>query len=571
MAATTTSAPPSAVERIKLASDGLRGTLTASLADAPTAALREDDQQLIKLHGIYQQDDRELREDRRRRKLEPAISFMIRVRLPAGICSTAQWLVMDDLASRHGDGSLKLTTRQTFELQGVIKEELASTLQAMDRVLLDSIAACGDVNRNVICGVAPERPGLQEQLHAAAIALSEHLLPASRAYHEIFLGAERVAGGEPEPLYGPSYLPRKFKTVIALPPRNDVDLYAHDLGFVAIVEGEQLRGYNLCVGGGMGTSHGEAATYPRLADVIGFLPTDQLLPVAEAVLTIQRDFGDRSNRKHARLKYTIDTLGLDWFRGELATRLGAPLAPPEDFQFSARGDHIGWQRTPTGRHWLTLRTEGGRLRDDPASGVRARRGLRLAAERFELRFRITPNQNLSLIDIADADRAALEALLREHGLLRSQDWTPLRRDALACVALPLCPLAMAEAERWLPDLVPRVEALLTRHGLVGEPLGLRITGCPNGCARPYLAEVGLIGKAPGLYNLLLGGDRVGQRLNALYRESLDEAAILAELDTLFGRWAGERRAAEGFGDFVRRIGLVDGHSPHPPALLESAA
>lgn len=571
MAATTTSAPPSAVERIKLASSGLRGSLAESLADAPTAALREDDQQLIKLHGIYQQDDRELREDRRRRKLEPAISFMIRVRLPGGICSAAQWLVMDELATRHGDGSLKLTTRQTFELQGVIKEELPATLQAMDQVLLDSIAACGDVNRNVICGAAPEHPKLQAQLHAAAIALSEHLLPASRAYHEIFLGAERVAGGEPEPLYGPSYLPRKFKTVIALPPRNDVDLYAHDLGFVAIADGEQLLGYNLCVGGGMGTSHGEAATYPRLADLIGYLPADQLLPVAEAVLTIQRDFGDRSNRKHARLKYTLDTRGLDWFRAELATRLGAPLAPPQDFEFSARGDHIGWQRTPDGRHWLTLRTEGGRLRDDEASGVQARRGLRRAAERFDLRFRITPNQNLSLIDIADSDRPALEALLREHGLLRSQEWSPLRRDALACVALPLCPLAMAEAERWLPDFVPRVEALLAQHGLAGEALTLRITGCPNGCARPYLAEIGLIGKAPGLYNLLLGGDMVGQRLNALYRESLDEAAILAELDALFARWASERQPAEGFGDFVRRIELVSGHSPHPPSLLESAA
>jgi sulfite reductase (NADPH) hemoprotein beta-component len=568
MSSATTNAAPSAVERIKLASDGLRGSLAESLADAPTAALREDDQQLIKLHGIYQQDDRELREERRRRKLEPAISFMIRVRLPGGICSSAQWLVMDDLATRHGDGSLKLTTRQTFELQGVIKEELPATLQAMDQVLLDSIAACGDVNRNVICGAAPERPALQAQLHAAAIALSTHLLPASRAYHEIFLGKERVAGGEPEPLYGPGYLPRKFKTVIALPPRNDVDLYAHDLGFVAITDGDQLLGYNLCVGGGMGTSHGEAATYPRLADLIGYLPADQLLAVAEAVLTIQRDHGDRSNRKHARLKYTLDTHGLDWFRAELATRLGSPLAPPQDFEFSARGDHIGWQQTPDGRYWLTLRTEGGRLRD--FGDVQARRGLRLAAERFELRFRITPNQNLSLIEIAATDRPALEALLREHGLLRSQDWTPLRRDALACVALPLCPLAMAEAERWLPDFVPRVEALLAGHGLTDEPLTLRITGCPNGCARPYLAEIGLIGKAPGLYNLLLGGDRVGQRLNALYRESLDESAILTELDGLFARWAAQRQPAEGFGDYTRRIELVRGHSPHPPSLLESA-
>lgn len=558
----------SEVERIKAASDGLRGSLAASLDDSPTAGLADDDQQLIKLHGIYQQDDRDQREARRQRKLEPAHSFMIRVRLPAGICTPAQWLTMDQLASEHADGSLKLTTRQTFELQGVIKEALRPTLQAMDRALLDSIAACGDVNRNVIAGAAPDRPALQARLQADAIALSEHFLPASRAYHEIFLGAERVAGGEPEPIYGPTYLPRKFKTVIAVPPRNDVDLYAHDLGFVAISEGEQLLGYNLCVGGGMGTSHGERSTYPRVASVLGFLPAERLLPVAEAVVRIQRDHGDRGNRKQARLKYTLDRLGIDRFQALLAEQLGAPLAPSRPMSFSERGDALGWQAAGDGRLWLTLRIEGGRLRD--TGELRWRSALRAIAEGHALRFRITPNQNLSLIDVDPADRDAIDALLVAHGVTASQQLSPLRRDALACVALPLCPLAMAEAERWLPDFAAQVQALLQRHDLGDEPLALRITGCPNGCARPYLAEVGLIGKAPGLYNLLLGGDRVGARLNALYRESLDEAAILAELDHLFGRWASERQAAEGFGDFVRRIGLVQGHSPHPPTAKEAA-
>ncbi|MEZ5441740.1 MAG: NADPH-dependent assimilatory sulfite reductase hemoprotein subunit [Lysobacterales bacterium] len=557
----------SEVERIKAASDGLRGSLALSLDDAPTAGLREDDQQLIKLHGIYQQDDRDQREARRQRKLEPAYSFMIRVRLPAGICSTGQWLTMDALASEHGDGSLKLTTRQTFELQGVIKESLRPTLQAMDRALLDAIAACGDVNRNVIAGAAPDRPALQARLQADAVALSEHFLPATRAYHEIFLGAERVAGGEPEPIYGPTYLPRKFKTVIAVPPRNDVDLYAHDLGFVAICEGDELLGYNLCVGGGMGTSHGEPSTYPRVATVLGFLPATQLLPVAEAVVTLQRDHGDRSNRKQARLKYTLDRLGTDHFLALLNERLGEALQPARPYAFSERGDAFGWQAAGDGRWWLTLRIEGGRLRD--AGEQRARSALREIASRFDLRLRITPNQNLSLIDVRDTDRAAIDAVLEGHGCA-PQALSPLRRDALACVALPLCPLAMAEAERWLPQFAPRVEALLAQHGLADESVGLRITGCPNGCARPYLAEIGLIGKAPGRYNLLLGGDRVGERLNALYRESLDEPAILAELDQLFGRWAAERHSGEGFGDFTRRTGLVDGSSPHPAPRREPA-
>ena len=550
----------SEVERIKAASDGLRGSLALSLDDAPTAGLGEDDQQLIKLHGIYQQDDRDQREARRQRKLEPAYSFMIRVRLPAGICSTEQWLTMDALASEHGDGSLKLTTRQTFELQGVIKESLRPTLQAMDRALLDAIAACGDVNRNVIAGAAPDRPALQARLQADAVALSEHFLPATRAYHEIFLGAERVAGGEPEPIYGPTYLPRKFKTVIAVPPRNDVDLYAHDLGFVAICEGDELLGYNLCVGGGMGTSHGEPSTYPRVATVLGYLPATQLLPVAEAVVTLQRDHGDRSNRKQARLKYTLDRLGTDHFLALLNERLGEALQPARPYAFSERGDAFGWQAAGDGRWWLTLRIEGGRLRD--AGEQRARSALREIASRFDLRLRITPNQNLSLIDVRDTDRAAIDAVLEGHGCA-PQALSPLRRDALACVALPLCPLAMAEGERWLPALGQQIDQLLGKHRLANEALSLRITGCPNGCARPYVAEIALIGKAPGLYNLLLGGDRVGQRLNALYRESVNEAALLAELDALFARWAGERQPGEAFGDFTRRVGLVHGFSPHP--------
>ena len=563
MTTTNHNPTPSPVEAIKSSSKGLRGTLAESLADAHTAGVREDDGQLIKLHGIYQQDDRELREERRRRKLEPAISFMIRVRLPGGVCTPAQWLAMDALADRYGNGTLKLTTRQTFELQGVIKEDLAATLQAMDRALLDSIAACGDVNRNVLCSAQPEHSRLHAQVHQCSVALSEHLLPKTQAYHEIFLGRERVAGGEPEhePLYGPTYLPRKFKTVIAVPPYNDVDLYAHDLGFIAIADGDQLRGFNLAVGGGMGTSHGEPETFPRLADVIGFLPPERLLEVAETVVAIQRDFGDRSNRKHARLKYTIADRGVEWFNAELASRLGEELAPPAPFTFLHQGDRFGWQQASDGRWQLTVRIEGGRVQD--LDGINARSGLRALAEIHPGRLRITPNQNLVIADIEPEHRERVDQLLKAHGVLDSLAWSPLRRDALACVALPLCPLAMAEGERWLPALGQQIDQLLGKHRLANEALSLRITGCPNGCARPYVAEIALIGKAPGLYNLLLGGDRVGQRLNALYRESVNEAALLAELDALFARWAGERQPGEAFGDFTRRVGLVHGFSPHP--------
>lgn len=551
---------PTAVERIKAASRGLRGSLAESLDDAHTGGLREDDQQLIKLHGIYQQDDRDVRDERRRQKLEAAHSFMIRVRLPGGVANPAQWLALDGLARAQGNGTLKLTTRQTWELNGVLKEGLKPSLQAMQKVLLDSIAACGDVNRNVICTSLPEASAAHAEVYRWSVALSEHLLPKTRAYHEIFLDEEKVDGPVEEPLYGPVYLPRKFKTAIAIAPLNDVDVLAHDLGFIAIVDPHSgaLQGFNLTVGGGMGASHGELATFPRLADVVGFLAPEQLLAVAETVLAIQRDFGDRSNRKHARLKYTIADRGIDWFTAELTQRLGHALAPVRPYSFHRQGDRFGWTAGHDGRWHLGLRIEGGRVRGTQLDGLRA------IAQVHTGELRITANQNVIVSGISAAQRPAIESLLAQYGLDLALAGAPLRRDALACVALPYCPLAMAEAERFLPEFSARLQALLERHGLAEQPLSLRITGCPNGCARPYLAEIGLIGKAPGLYNLLLGGDRTGTRLNALYREALSAEAILDLLDPLLARFAGERlHVDEGFGDFVRRLGLVSGYSPHP--------
>jgi sulfite reductase (NADPH) hemoprotein beta-component len=545
----------SPVERIKRESRLLRGTLAESLGDAITGAIREDDTVLIKFHGSYQQDDRDLREERRRQKLEPAYSFMIRTRLPGGVCSPQQWLALDEIARRYANGTLRLTTRQAFQFHGVIKTELKATMAAINASLIDTIAACGDVNRNVLASANPVESRAHAHAYEWAKRLSEHLLPRTRAYHEIWLDGEKVAGtDEVEPIYGPTYLPRKFKAAIAVPPVNDVDVFAHDLGFIAIVEQGELVGFNLAIGGGLGASHGDPTTYPRIADVVGFLKPEQLLAVAEAVVTTQRDFGNRAVRKHARLKYTIDARGLDWFVGEMTRRLGFALEPPRPFEFTSTGDRFGWVEGFDGRWHLTLRIEAGRVADT----VEASRltGLREIARIHRGDFRLTPNQNLIIANVEPAERRFIDALVVRYGLDAHARQTPVRRDALACVALPTCPLAMAEAERYLPGFGQQVERRLERHGLRNEPLVLRITGCPNGCARPYLAEVALVGKAPGRYNLHLGGDGRGQRLNVLYRENVDEPTILAVLDEAFARYAAERHPGERFGDFAWRAGLV---------------
>ena len=548
---------PSAVERIKAASRGLRGTLVESLADPITGALREDDAQLLKLHGSYQQDDRDVREERRLQKLEPAYSFMIRTRLPGGVCTPAQWLALDDIARRYANGSLRLTTRQAFQLHGVIKRELKTTIAAINETLIDTLAACGDVNRNVMASVLVVESPAHAEVQLWAQRLSEHLLPRSRAYHEIWLDGVRLEdtpGAEPEaePILGRTYLPRKFKCGIAIPPSNDIDVYSQDLGFIAIISAGMLHGFNVCVGGGLGTTHGEPATYPRRGDVIGFVTPEQLLAVAEAVVTTQRDFGDRSNRKHARLKYTIDTRGLEWFVGEVQRRAGFTLAAARPFEFTSSGDQFGWRTSAEGFGHLLLRIPAGRIAD--REGAPWLSGLRAIARIHGGDFRITPNQNLLISRVSDELRAPIDELVRQHGLDLYARALPVHRDALACVALPTCPLAMAEAERYLPRLIELVEERLAAHGLSQAPLLLRISGCPNGCSRPYLAEIGLVGKAPGRYNLHLGSDARGQRLNVLYRENLDEAAILKVLDGLFAKYAGERLAQERFGDYLWRAG-----------------
>jgi len=571
------------VEDIKRGSGRLRGTLLASLADAVTGALRDDDQTLIKYHGSYQQDDRDAREPRRLAKLEPAFSFMIRTRTPGGVISPAQWLQLDAIATQYAERGLRITTRQAFQFHGVIKRELKATMQAINPALIDTLAACGDVNRNVAVAANPLHPGVQGQVLAQAVAVSKHLLPNTRAYYELWLDEERVGGSgeEVEPIYGEAYLPRKFKIGFAIPPLNDVDVFAQDLGFIAILdETGELLGYNVSIGGGMGATHGDPETYPRLGEVIGFATPDQVIAVAESVVTAQRDFGNRAVRKRARLKYTIDDCGLHWFKDEVERRAGFPLGPARAFRFDHNGDRFGWVEAGNGLQHVTLRIPSGRIVDGALDGrgpaVLHLTGLRkiallLHAEGGSAEFRLTSNQNLVIANIPASLRARVDALLREYALDAWRSASPLRLNALACVALPTCGLAMAEAERYLPDFVTAVDALLARHGIADAPIHLRLSGCPNGCSRPYLGEIALVGKAPGRYNLMLGADHRGERLNTLYRENIDEPQILAALDPLFAAYASERQQDERFGDWLLRNGTVAAPEPQRTIPIEVAA
>lgn len=548
----------SPTELIKTKSQGLRGTLADSLKDEHTGALRDDDQILVKFHGIYQQDDRDRREERAEKKLENLYSFMIRLRIPGGLIRADQWVAAHHIAGQYSTGIIKITTRQTLQLHGVLKRHLKPTLQAFDQLKLDSIAACGDVNRNVVCSAHPASSPLHAQVHAYADTLSTLFLPTTRAYYEIWLDEERLNPEqvEADPLYQDHYLPRKFKIAIAIPSNNDVDVFANDVGLIAIEENGSLSGFNLVVGGGLGTTHGNDDTYPRLGTVLGFVRGDeQVHQAVYNVATIQRDFGNRSDRKFSRLKYTLDRMGVEAFKTELEKRCGFVLEPARPFVFTRREDDYGWHQDASGHWHFTLFVENGRVADDDQ--VPLKTGLLTIAQTHKCNFRFTCHQNVILADIAPVDKEMIQELLAHYGLLAHQERSSAtRKNAMACVAFNTCPLALAEAQRYLPALIDKIDVLQAKHGLAREPIILRMTGCPNGCARPYVAEIGLIGTAYGRYNLLLGGDREGYRLNKLYKPNLDETAILAELDELFGRFTLERWPGEGFGDFIQRIGLI---------------
>ncbi|HEY9131276.1 MAG TPA: assimilatory sulfite reductase (NADPH) hemoprotein subunit [Dyella sp.] len=546
---------PSEFERIKGESRNLRGSIAEGLRDPVTGAIADDDTKLIKFHGSYQQDDRDVREERRRQKLEPAYSFMLRARLPGGVVTPEQWLVFDRLAREYANGTLRITSRQTFQWHGIIKHNLKPTIAAIDRAMATTIAACGDVARNVVSTAQPVESAAHALAYTWAVRLSEHLEPKTRAYHEIWLDGQPLDGPvEHEPLYGPTYLPRKFKIGIAVPPLNDVDVFSQDLGLIAIIEQGELRGFNLAVGGGMGATHGDPGTYPRLGDIMGFVVPDRLLAAAEAIVAVQRDWGDRVERKHARLKYTIDRHGLPAFKAEVERRLGSALDAARPYRFDHNADRFGWTEATDGRWQLTLQIDAGRLAD--AGDRRWLTGLREVAQVHEGGFRLTCNQNLIIVGVRAEQRAAIDALVEQYGLDGYKTHSAVRVHALACVALPTCGLAMAEAERYLPDFVDKLETLLDRHGLRDAPIHLRLSGCPNGCSRPYLGEIALIGRAPGRYDLRLGADARGQRLNRPYRINVDEEAILTALDPLLASYAAERVEGERFGDFLERRALL---------------
>ena len=552
--------PPahSEVEHVKVASRYLRGTIVESLANRLTGALNPDDTHLIKFHGSYQQTDRDLDSERKRQKLEPLFSFMIRVRVPGGVASAAQWQRLDALSDAYGNGTMKLTTRQTFQLHGVLKRDLPAAIQGFNEVQMDSVAGCGDVNRNVMCNTNPHESAVHGEVVRLAQAISAHLTPRTTAYREIWLDGsllETTEAVDDEPIYGHTYLPRKFKIALALPPYNDSDVFSNDIGLIAIEENGALAGFNVAIGGGLGMTFGQPETYPRLADVIGFITPANVLEVCEKIVTIQRDWGNRENRKNSRFKYTIDRVGLPAVVAELHQRLGYELAPARPYQFRSSSDAFGWTEGANGLAQLVLFVEGGRVLDRP--GYRLKSALREISGFHTGEFRLTGNQNLILANMEPPHRARIQAVLEENGAApKAEQLTALRRDALACVALNTCSQAFAEAERYLPQLLDKLDAVIRAHGLAEAGILLRMTGCPNGCARPYLGEIGLVGRAPGRYNLYLGANHAGERLNKLYREMLDEDGILQELTPLLAAYAAERQLNEGFGDFVVRTGVV---------------
>lgn len=544
------------VEKIKKASDGLRGTLKESLLDEHTGAIREDDQTLIKFHGMYMQDDRDRRDERAEKKLDRLYSFMIRLRLPGGLLTPQQWIALHEITEEHTTGVIKITTRQTVQLHGILKSHIKPTIHAFNLEKLDSIAACGDVNRNVMVSAHPKYSAIHEEIFKYADAVSTHLLPKTRAYYEVWLDEEKLAElNEEDPLYENRYLPRKFKIAIAIPPYNDVDAFTNDIGIIAVIENNKLLGFNIAAGGGLGTTHGNPDTYPRLGSVLGFVEKEMLLKVVYEIATTQRDYGNRSDRKLSRMKYTIDRMGLNIFKAEVERRSGITFQPEKKYEFKYRHDEYGWHQNHEGLWYYTVFAENGRLYDDEI--VQFKKAFLAIAQTGKAQFRFTGNQNIIISDIQDADKKIIEEILGENGVSAvTESASPLRKNTLACVSFNTCPLALAEAQRYLPFLITKIETLQQKHKIENEGISIRMTGCPNGCARPYIAEIGFVGTAYGKYNMHLGADVVGTRLNKKYKENLDEAEILVELDELFGKFAGNRKMKESFGDFIIRSGIV---------------
>jgi sulfite reductase (NADPH) hemoprotein beta-component len=538
-------------ESLKQSNAGLRGSIASTLHNPDLDRFSEDDYEFLKFHGIYQQDDRDLRKSGKK------YIFMVRGRLPGGVVGASQYLDFDQLAKNYGNDSLRITSRQGFQLHGVVKSGLGPMIKGIHDTLATTLAACGDVNRNVMAPPTPSMSSVGAQVLEHAKLVSDALLPKLKAYHQIWVEGTRLdltpdeEADIADPLYGRTYLPRKFKTAFAIPPLNDVDVFTNCLGFVAITDNEHLLGYDLLAGGGLGMSHGNSQTFPRLADVIGFISPDSIVDASKAVLSIHRDFGDRTNRKHARLKYVLEERGAAWFRAELENRLGFQLLPARPFELTRQGDLFGWHKQHDGRCFLGLFVQAGRISD--VDDYKLKTGLREVVAKFEPEIRLTPSQNLLLANLDPGIVESVNSVLSRHGIQVEHQANPVRRASMACPALPTCGLALAESERFLPEFMTRVETILSEVGLPDLEIVVRITGCPNGCVRPYMAELGLVGKAPGRYQIYLGGNAASSRLNRLFQDSVKDPDLTGVLRPILERYARERMPEERFGDWCARV------------------
>lgn len=553
------------LEHIKAKSRFLRGTIDHGLADVTTGAISEPDTKLLKFHGSYMQDDRDVRDTRRKQKLEPDYQFMVRVRLPGGVLTPDQWLDLDQLAQDYASSGLRITTRQTFQFHGVRKERLRDMIGGINETGLSTLAACGDDVRNVVCSVNPLLSEAHGEVYDWSLKIMEHVRPQTTAYKELWIDKKKWTSDgsqDEEPLLGQAYLPRKFKFGIAVPPFNDIDVFSQDVGLIAIInEQGELTGFNMAPGGSMGGEKGPKPTYPRLGDLIGYIPKQHLLEACWQAVAIQGEYGDRCDRMHARLKYTIDDHGLQWFRDELQSRVDFPIEPPRPYHFEHNGDRFGWVEGHDGHWHLTLQIPSGRLTDN--EDAKRQSGMREIVRVHDGKIRMTCNQNLIIAGVKTADKVKVDALVEQYGLDDYKRSSPIRQDAIACVAFPTCGLAMAESERYLPTILDKLETLLDRHGLRDERLHFRMSGCPNGCSRPYIGEIALVGRSIGRYDLRLGADQQGERMNALYRENIKEEDILDILDGLFGQFVAGREAGEAFGDYLVRTEVVDAPKRRP--------
>lgn len=543
--------PPSKVEIAKRRGRHLRGSIGDTLA-SDASHFGQDDVHLLKFHGTYQQDDRDRRREREAAGLEKAYAFMVRVAIPAGAVTAEQYLALEELTDQYANGTLRLTTRQGFQFHGVLKRDLKATIAGVNQKLLTTLSACGDVQRNVMGCAAPLGDADHAEVRRVAEALARELRPGSRAYHEIWLDGEKQLSTEAEePFYGEHYLPRKFKVAVGLSTDNCVDIWAQDAGLLAIVEGARLTGYNLLVGGGLGMTHNKGDTTARLAEPLGFVPLEHGVEAVRLVAAIFRDHGNRSDRRHARLKYLLAEWGIGRFREEFQRRASFTLGPAIPLPRLPFHDHLGRHRQADGRWFYGVFVQSGRIEDTP--GHRLKTALHEIVAQHRPGIRLTAQQNLLLTDLEAAAVDEVEAALRRHGVTPAVELAAVRRYSMACPALPTCGLALAESERAIPALLDRLETELEALGLRDEPLTVRMTGCPNGCARPYTADLAFVGRSLGLYHVYVGGGLAGDRLVDLYRADVPQEEIIETLRPLLARWATERRPGEGLGDFYQRL------------------